>query len=85
MVNPEPSEKWERAAFGWCKVATMLLLTAPLGRFALPVVAFVTSGLFVTAYVKGARESRCILKKPLYIAAFWGVVGLILLMWRFHH
>ena len=60
----------------------MLLLTAPLGKFALPVVALLTSALFVGAHVKGARESRCILKRPLLIAAFWGVIGVALLWWR---
>ena len=84
METPLPSTSsavWERVAFGWCKVATMLLLTAPLGRFALPVVALLTSALFVGAYVRGARESRCILKRPLLIAAFWGIIGAVLL-WR---
>lgn len=70
-------EKYEGIAFTFCKAATILLLTLPLRRFALPVVALFAAGFFVLAHFNGQHTSRCILRKPLWIAAFWSGVALV--------
>jgi hypothetical protein len=65
-------------AFQFCKVATVAVLA---GRYVLPLAAGLASILFVSAYAKGKRDTRCIGKHPLLIAAFWAVVcGLAI--WR---
>jgi hypothetical protein len=71
------SEKLGRLAFAWCKVATPCLL---LGRFALPVAAFLSSSLFIWAYVQGKKDTKCALKYPLFAAGFWII---ILSIWLF--
>jgi hypothetical protein len=75
-------EVWEGVAFSWCKAATILLLITALqlGKFALPVISGVTAILFVATYFAGQKTSRCILKKPLWIAAFWGAIS-VLSLW----
>ncbi len=64
----------EGIAFTFCKAATIMLITWPLRRYALPLVAGVTAVLFIAALVSGQRESRCVLRKPLWIAAFWASI-----------
>lgn len=67
-------ETFERTAFTLCKIATFTLL---FGRYALPLAATGAAVFFVLAYRSGQRETRCIGKHPLLIAAFWiGVVGM---------
>lgn len=70
-------EVWEGVAFSWCKAATLVaLITAlQLGRFALPILAGGTALFYIVAHCAGQRSSRCILGKPLVIAAFWGTIG----------
>lgn len=63
-----PGEKLEGVAFTFCKAATICLIA---GRFALPVAATLAAALFLAAFLKGQRESRCILRVPLLIAGFW--------------
>jgi hypothetical protein len=67
-------EVYEGIAFTFCKAATIILLT---GRFALPVAAGAAAIFFVLAFRAGKNDTRCILKKPLLIAAFWGSISLI--------
>jgi len=64
-------EIYEGLAFTFCKTATICLLAQ---RFALPVAAGLAAVFFVLAHVQGKRESRCILRVPLLIAALWGAV-----------
>lgn len=71
------NEKLGRLAFAWCKVATPSLL---LGRLALPVAAFLSSGLFIWAYIQGKKDTKCYLKYPLLAAGFWLVI-LALWLW----
>lgn len=85
MTQPEysqpasktPGEKWEGVAFSWCKAATLVLLITALqlGKFALPILAGGTAVFYLVAHFAGQKTSRCILQKPLIIAAFWGAVG----------
>ena len=67
----DEGEIYEGIAFQFCKVATVALLA---GRFVLPVASGLCAAFYVAAYVKGKRDTRCILKYPLWISAFWGVV-----------
>lgn len=62
---------YERLAFTFCKAATIVLLT---GRFALPVTAGAATVFYLLAARHGVTGSRCILKRPLLIAAFWAVI-----------
>jgi type IV secretory pathway VirB3-like protein len=64
-------EKFESIGFTFCKAATIILITQ---RYALPVAAGLTAIFYVMAYVKGKHDTRCILRLPLLIAGFWGVV-----------
>ena len=74
-------EVFEKIAFNFCKAATLVLLT---GRFALPVAALLAAIFFTLAHFNGQSESRCILKKPLWIAAFW-IVVVAFWLWRDVH
>ena len=69
-----PGEVYEGIAFTFCKAATLILLT---GRFALPVAAGATAVFYILAYRAGKSDTRCILKKPLLIAALWTIVSLV--------
>lgn len=62
---------YEGLAFTFCKTATLCLL---LQQFALPVAAGLAAVFFTLAHVQGKRESRCILRVPLLIAALWAAV-----------
>ena len=69
------SEKYERLAFTFCKMGTIglmaWLLTPPI--FVL-VVAAIAIALYGRALMLGLVRSRCFLRKPLLIIAFWSAV-----------
>lgn len=67
-------ERCEAVAFNFCKCATVVLLT---GKYALPVAAGAAAFFYLQAHLKGYRQTRCVLKYPLLIAAFWSVVAAI--------
>jgi hypothetical protein len=70
------AEKYERLAFTFCKMGTVgllaWLLTPPI--FVL-VVAAIAVALYGRALMLGLTRSKCFLRKPALIIAFWGVVG----------
>jgi hypothetical protein len=66
-------EVYEGIAFTFCKAATIILLTQ---KFALPVAAGAAAIFYVLADRHGKKDTRCILKVPLLIAAFWGAIAL---------
>ena len=66
------AEKLEGIAFQFCKIATVSLL---FGRYTLPAAALLCAILYVVAFVKGKRDSRCVLRYPLLIAGVWGLVA----------
>lgn len=71
QASPAPlsrGEAFEKLAFTLCKIATFALFT---GRFALPLAALGAATFFVLAHFNGKRDSRCLFKHPLLIAAFW--------------
>lgn len=67
-------EAFEKLAFTLCKIATFALFT---GRFALPVAASGAALFFALAFFNDKRDTRCLFKHPLLIAAFWLAVALI--------
>lgn len=67
-------EAFEKLAFTLCKIATFALFT---GRFALPLAASGAALFFLLAHFNGKRDTRCLFKHPLRIAAFWIAVALV--------
>jgi hypothetical protein len=67
-------EVYEGIAFQFCKVATVALIA---GRFALPVAAGLCAVFYVLAWRNGKRDTRCVMRHPPLIAAFWGVVSVV--------
>ena len=67
-------EAFEKLAFTLCKIATFALFT---GRFALPLAALGAATFFALAHFNGKRDTRCLFKHPMLIAAFWLGVALV--------
>jgi hypothetical protein len=65
-------ERSEALAFTFCKCATLVLLT---GRYALLVASVGASLFYTVAYFKGKTDTKCVMKYPLLIAAFWGIIA----------
>jgi hypothetical protein len=78
------AEKYERLAFTFCKMGTIgllaWLLTPPI--FVL-VVAAIAVLLYGRALTLGLIRSRCFLRKPLLIIAFWSAVLVADATWLF--
>ncbi len=76
------AEKYERLAFTFCKMGTVGLLawalTPPI--FVL-LVATVAIALYAKAVTLGVTRSRCFLRKPTLIIAFWAVVAVADAAW----
>ncbi len=75
-----PAEKLEKHAFAWCRIATAALLFGP---YALPVAASLSSALYIAAYARGKRDTKCWFQLPLVAAGFWIVVLFGWVFWRF--
>lgn len=67
-------EKLEGIAFQFCKIATVAFIA---GRFTLPIASSLAAALYLAAHLKGKHDTRCILRYPLLIAAFWGTVSVV--------
>lgn len=80
-ANASRADELEKVAFNFCKAATLMFLTWPLGRFALPFVAGVAGFLFLASHFSGQKTTRCVLQKPLYVGAFWAIVAGASLLW----
>jgi hypothetical protein len=76
IANLTSAEKYERLAFVFCKMGTVgllaWLLTPPI---LVLVVAAIAVALYGRALTLGLTRSKCFLRKPALIIAFWGVVG----------
>jgi len=70
--TPNLGERYEAAAFTFCKAGTLMLL---LGKWALLITALCAAGLYLQAHRHGCRQSRCVMKFPLAIAGFWSLVA----------
>ena len=81
---PTPAEKWEKAAFTFCKLGTAglvaWLLTPPI--FVL-VAAIVAIGLYARSITLGVSWSKCLLRKPTLIIGFWAAVAVVDAAWLF--
>jgi hypothetical protein len=77
-ATPEPKrssgEKIEKIAFQFCKIATVALI---LGRFTLAVASTLAAVLFLSAWLKGKKDTRCWARYPLLLSAFWSIVAII--------
>jgi len=76
------AERWEKAAFTFCKMGTTGLiawaLTPPI--FVL-VVSIVAIGLYARSITLGVSWSKCLLRRPTLIIGFWAVVAAIDAAW----
>ena len=76
-ANLTRAEKFERLAFTFCKMGTIgllaWLLTPPI--FVLGV-ALIAVALYGRALTLGLTRSKCFLRKPALIIAFWAVVAI---------
>jgi hypothetical protein len=83
-VRPAPTqaEKWEKAAFTFCKMGTTGLIawvvTPPVFVLAVAALAIV---LYGRAIALGVTRSKCFLRKPTYIIGFWATVGIADAVW----
>jgi hypothetical protein len=79
---PTQAEKWEKAAFTFCKMGTTGLiawvLTPPVFVLAVAAVAIV---LYGRAIALGVTRSKCLLRKPTYIIGFWATLGVADAVW----
>jgi hypothetical protein len=79
---PTQAEKWEKAAFTFCKMGTTGLIawviTPPF--FVLGVAA-IAIALYGRAIALGVTRSKCFLRKPTYIIGFWATVGIADAVW----
>jgi len=77
-----PPEKYERLAFTFCRMGTVGLiawLVSP-AVFVL-VVAIVAIVLYAKSITLGVSWSKCFLRRPTLIIAFWAVVAALDLYW----
>lgn len=83
-VQPAPTqaEKWEKAAFTFCKMGTTGLIAWVLTP---PVFVLVVAALAIVIYGRaialGVTRSKCFLRKPTYIIGFWATVGIADAVW----
>lgn len=75
-------EKYERLAFTFCKLGTTGLiawaLTPPLFVLVVAAIAIILYGYAITL---GVTRSRCLLRRPLLIIAFWAAIATADLFW----
>jgi hypothetical protein len=76
------AEKWEKAAFTFCKMGTIGLmawaLTPPIFVLVVAIVAIAIYGRSITL---GVSWSKCLLRRPTLIIGFWGIVAAIDAAW----
>ena len=77
-------EKYERLAFTFCRMGTVGLIAWLVGPavFVL-IVAIVAIALYAKAITLGVGWSKCFLRRPSYIIAFWVVVAVVDAYWLF--
>ena len=77
-----PAEKWEKAAFTFCKMGTTGLiawaLTPPIFVLLVSVVAI---GLYARSITLGVSWSKCLLRRPTLIIGFWALVAVADVAW----
>jgi hypothetical protein len=77
-------EKYEKLAFTFCKLGTAGLiawvLTPPVMVLAVAIIAI---ALYARAVTLGVSWSRCLLRRPTLINAFWAVIAVLDAAWLF--
>jgi hypothetical protein len=77
-------EKYERLAFTFCRLGTTgliaWLLSPPI--FVL-IVAVISIGLYVKSMSLGVSWTKCLLRRPSLVVAFWAVVAVADAVWLF--
>jgi len=78
------AEKYERLAFTFCRLGTTGLIAWVLGPplFVL-IVAIVAIGLYLKSISLGVSWTKCLLRKPSLVVAFWAVVAVVDAYWLF--
>jgi hypothetical protein len=79
-----PQEKWERLAFTFCRMGTTGLIVWALSPaiFVL-LVSIVAVAFYGRAVWVGVSRTRCLLRRPSLVIAFWLVVGGLDAVWLF--
>jgi hypothetical protein len=77
-------EKYEKLAFTFCRLGTTGLIAWVLGPplFVL-IVAVVAIALYLKSISLGVSWTKCLLRKPSLVVAFWGVVAAADAFWLF--
>jgi len=69
-------QKYEKLAFTFCRLGTTGLIAWALGppRFVL-IVAVIAIVLYLRSISLGVSWTKCLLRKPSLVVAFWGIVA----------
>jgi hypothetical protein len=77
-------EKYERLAFTFCRMGTVGLIAWLVGpAWFVLAVAIAAVVLYGRAITLGVGWSKCLLRRPTYIVAFWAVVAAVDAWWLF--
>lgn len=77
-------EKYERIAFTFCRMGTVgLIAWAVTPAVFVLVVAIVAIVLYARAVSLGVSWTKCFLRRPTLIIAFWLVVAVVDVVWIF--
>jgi hypothetical protein len=77
-------EKYERLAFTFCRIGTVGLIAWLVGpAWFVLVVALVAIALYARSITLGVSWSKCFLRRPTLIIAFWAVVAVVDAYWIF--
>lgn len=79
-----PQERWERLAFTFCRMGTTGLIVWALSPaiFVL-LISIAAVALYGRAVWIGVSRTRCLLRRPTLVIAFWLAVGAADLVWIF--
>lgn len=79
-----PQERWERLAFTFCRMGTTGLIVWALSPpIFILLVSAVAVGFYGRAVWLGVSRTRCLLRRPTLVIAFWLAVGTADAVWIF--
>jgi len=79
-----PQEKWERIAFTFCRMGTTGLIVWALSpAIFILLVSIASVAFYGRAVWVGVSRTRCLLRRPTLVIAFWGVIGAADAAWIF--
>lgn len=79
-----PQEKWERIAFTFCRMGTTGLIAWALSpAIFILLVSIASVAFYGRAVWLGVSRTRCLLRRPTLVIAFWGAVGAADAAWIF--